>query len=51
MKALHFLAIFMFASRWQQAECVVRLVAAELVFKSGRIVFVLHLDRLRDFNI
>ena len=39
MKALPFLAIFMFALRWYQADSVVRLVPAELVFKSGTIHF------------
>ena len=39
MKALPFLGIFMFALRWQQAECVVRFVAAEMVFKSGTTLF------------
>ena len=39
MKALHFLEIFMFAFRWHQAESVVRFVAAELLFKSGTILF------------
>ena len=39
MKALPFLGIFMVAWRWHQAECVVRFVAAELVFKSGTTLF------------
>ena len=39
MKALPFLGIFMFALRWHQVECVVRFVAAELVFKSGTTLF------------
>ena len=39
MKALHFFGIFMFALRWHQAELVVQFVAAELLFKSGTILF------------
>ena len=39
MKALPFLGIFMFALRLQQAECVVRFAAAEMVFKSGTTLF------------
>ena len=39
MKALPFLGIFMFALRWHQADSVVRLVPAKLVFKSGTILF------------
>ena len=39
VKALPFLGIFMFAFRWHQADSVVRLVPAELVFKSGTILF------------
>ena len=51
MKALHFLGIFMFVSRWHLAESVVRFVAAELFFKSGTILLGPHLDRVSDFNI
>ena len=51
MKALPFLGIFMFALRWHQADFVVRLVPGELVFKSGTIFLVKHLDRVSDFNI
>ena len=52
MKPLPFLGIFMFALRWQRAECVVRFVAAVLVFKSGTtLFFVPHLDWLSDFII
>ena len=39
MKALHFLGIFMFASKWHQAESVVRFVAAELFFQIKTILF------------
>ena len=51
MKALHFLGIFMFALRWDQAESAVRFVAAELFLNQVRYFLVPHLDRVSDFNI